>query len=61
MVDTLVTHFDWAPLRRQTVGFDNIFTLMDKFLDDSYTALPNYHLIIFINLKMEVIIQLNLQ
>ena len=42
MVDTLVTHFDWAPLRRQTVGFDNIFTLMDKFIEDSYTALPNY-------------------
>ena len=42
MVDTLITHFNWAPLKRHTVGFDNIFTLMDKFLDDSYTALPNY-------------------
>ena len=27
MVNTsLVTHFDWAPFRRHTVGFDNIFT-----------------------------------
>ena len=42
MVDTLITHFNWAPLKRHTVGFDNIFTLMGKFLDDSYTALPNY-------------------
>ena len=42
MVNTsLVTHFDWTPFRRHTVGFDNIFTLMDKFLDDS-PALTNY-------------------
>jgi|TARA_R110000751_G_scaffold15320_2_gene49888 molecular chaperone IbpA len=43
MVNTsLVTHFDWAPFRRHTVGFDNVFSLMDKFLDDSNTGLPNY-------------------
>tara|TARA_R110000744_G_scaffold320419_1_gene426565 strand:- start:729 stop:1172 length:444 start_codon:yes stop_codon:yes gene_type:complete len=43
MVNTsLVTHFDWAPFRRHTVGFDNVFSLMDKFLDDSTTGLPNY-------------------
>ena len=43
MVNTsLVTHFDWTPLRRHTVGFDNIFNLMDKFLDDSTMTLPNY-------------------
>ena len=42
MVNTsLVTHFDWAPFRRHTVGFDNVFSLMDKFLDDSTTGLPN--------------------
>ena len=43
MVNTsLVTHFDWTPFRRHTVGFDNIFTLMDKFLDDSQTLTTNY-------------------
>ena len=43
MVNTsLVTHFDWAPFKRHTVGFDNIFSLMDKFLDDSTTGLSNY-------------------
>ena len=43
MVNTsLVTHFDWAPFRRHTVGFDNVFSLMDKFLDDSTTGLSNY-------------------
>ena len=43
MVNTpLVTHFDWAPFRRHTVGFDNVFSLMDKFLDDSTIVLPNY-------------------
>ena len=43
MVNTsLVTQFDWAPFRRHTVGFDNIFSLMDKFLDDSTMTLPNY-------------------
>ena len=43
MVNTsLVTHFDWTPFRRHTVGFDNIFTLMDKFLDDSHTLTTNY-------------------
>ena len=43
MVNTsLVTQFDWAPFRRHTVGFDNIFSLMDKFLDDSTTGLSNY-------------------
>ena len=30
---TLATHFDWAPFRRHTVGFDNVFELMDRFLD----------------------------
>ena len=30
---TLATHFDWAPFRRLTVGFDNVFELMDRFLD----------------------------
>ena len=34
MVNTsLATHFDWAPFRRHTVGFDNVFELMDRFLD----------------------------
>ena len=43
MVNTsLVTQFDWAPFRRHTVGFDNIFSLMDKFLDDSTTGLSSY-------------------
>ena len=30
---TLATPFDWAPFRRHTVGFDNVFELMDRFLD----------------------------
>tara|TARA_R110002020_G_scaffold102296_3_gene240366 strand:- start:317 stop:754 length:438 start_codon:yes stop_codon:yes gene_type:complete len=30
---TLAPHFDWAPFRRHTVGFDNVFELMDRFLD----------------------------
>ena len=30
---TLTTHFDWTPFRRHTVGFDNVFELMDRFLD----------------------------
>ena len=30
---TLATHFDWTPFRRHTVGFDNVFELMDRFLD----------------------------
>ena len=30
---TLATHFDWAPFRRHTVGFDNVFELMDRYLD----------------------------
>ena len=42
MVNTsMVTTYDWTPFRRHTVGFDNIFTLMDKFLDDSPTV-TNY-------------------
>ena len=30
---TLATHFDCAPFRRHSVGFDNVFELMDRFLD----------------------------
>ena len=43
MVNTslVATHFDWTPFRRHTVGFDNIFTLMDKFLDTD-TTVSNY-------------------
>ena len=33
VITTLATHFDWAPFRRHTVGFDNVFELMDRFLD----------------------------
>ena len=43
MVNTsLITQFDWTPFRRHTVGFDNIFNLIDKSLDDSTMTLPNY-------------------
>jgi len=41
MVTNLPSVFDWAPYRRQTVGFDHMINLLDTLLEDS-AGVSNY-------------------